>query len=92
MAARANLPAASLSYAFLRPLGGALRSDAGWACQCVGLWPPVPALDHGQVAWVDGFAETLAPFALDAPRGPEASERWPAVKRRCDPRGVFGGP
>jgi hypothetical protein len=60
--ARANLPAASLSYAFLRPLGGALP-DAGWDCRCVGLWPPVPALDRGQVAWVDGFAAALEPFA-----------------------------
>ena len=62
MVARANLPAASLSYVFLRPLGGAL-ADAGWACQCVGLWPPVPSLDPGQVAWVDGFVEAVEPFA-----------------------------
>ena len=60
--ARANLPAASLSYVFLRPLGGAL-DVAGWACQCVGLWPPVPSLDPGQVAWVDGFVEAVEPFA-----------------------------
>src|SRR3954468_10229753 len=69
--ARADLPAASLSYVFLRPLGGALapppagslsyaflrplggararvHPDAEWAYQCVGLWPPVPALDRGQ--------------------------------------------
>ena len=58
--ARANLPAASLSYVFLRPLGGAL-DVAGWACQCVGLWPPVPSLDPGQVAWVDGFVEAVEP-------------------------------
>ena len=58
--ARANLPAASLSYVFLRPLGGAL--DPGWAYQCVGLWPPVPALDPGQVAWVDGFVEAVGGF------------------------------
>jgi hypothetical protein len=56
--ARANRPAASLSYAFLRPLGGALPDD-GWDCQCVGLWPPVPALDRGQMEWVDGFAAAL---------------------------------
>ena len=43
-------------------LGGAL-DVAGWACQCVGLWPPVPSLDPGQVAWVDGFAEAVEPFA-----------------------------
>ena len=61
--ARANLPAASLSYVFLRPLGGALP-DAGWAYECVGMWPPVPALDHGQMAWVDGFAQAVEPFAL----------------------------
>jgi hypothetical protein len=59
--ARANLPAASLSYVFLRPLGGAL-DVAGWVCQCVGLWPPVPSLDPGQVAWVDGFVEAVEPF------------------------------
>jgi hypothetical protein len=53
--ARANLPAASLSYVFLRPLAG----DAGWAYQCAGLWPPVPALDRGQVAWVDGFVDAV---------------------------------
>jgi hypothetical protein len=55
---RANLPAASLSYAFLRPLGGALP-ESGWAYQCAGLWPPVPALDAGQVAWVDGFVDAV---------------------------------
>jgi FAD/FMN-containing dehydrogenase len=55
--ARADLPAASLSYLFLRPLGGVLPE--GWACHCVGLWPPVPALDAGQIAWVDGLAEAL---------------------------------
>jgi hypothetical protein len=54
--ARADRPAASLSYVFLRPLGGALP-DAGWACHCVGLWPPVPDLDRGQIAWVDGIAD-----------------------------------
>jgi FAD/FMN-containing dehydrogenase len=56
--ARADLPAASLSYLFLRPLGGALPED-GWACHCVGLWPPVPALDAGQIAWVDGLADAV---------------------------------
>ena len=65
MVARANLPAASLSYVFLRPLGGAL-DVAGWACQCVGLWPPVPSLDPGQVAWVDGFVEAIEPFTRRA--------------------------
>jgi FAD/FMN-containing dehydrogenase len=58
--ARANLPAATLSYAFLRPLGGAVTvPNAGWAYDCVGLWPPVPTLDPGQVAWVDGFADAV---------------------------------
>ena len=58
---RANLPAASLSYVFLRPLGGAVADPhATWACECVGLWPPVPALDPGQIAWVDGLAEAVA--------------------------------
>ncbi len=64
---RANLPAASLSYVFLRPLGGAVTDpDAAWACECVGLWPPVPELDAGQIAWVDGLAEAVAPHAVDA--------------------------
>jgi hypothetical protein len=52
---RANLPAASLSYAFLR-----MDPDATWACECVGLWPPVPELDRGQIAWVDGLAEAAS--------------------------------
>src|SRR6185312_9543969 len=97
--ARADRPAASLSYAFLEPLGGAVADrddmaleipDADWACHCVGLWPPVPALDHGQLAWVDGFAEAVEPFALAAAHVGAASERRLAVKRRYDPRGVFG--
>ena len=79
--ARANLPAATLSYAFLRPLA------AGWAYQCAGLWPPVPALDRGQLAWVDGSAEAVEPFTIDVPFD---TERWLAVKRRCDPHGSFG--
>ena len=79
--ARANLPAATLSYAFLRPLA------SGWAYQCVGLWPPVPALDRGQLAWVDGSAEAVEPFTIDVPFD---TERWLAVKRRCDPHGSFG--
>jgi hypothetical protein len=51
---RANRPAATLSYVFLRPLGGAL--PGGWSLEVAGLWPPVPALDPGQIAWVDAFA------------------------------------
>jgi FAD/FMN-containing dehydrogenase len=82
--ARANLPAASLSYAFLRSLGGALAP--GWAYQCVGLWPPVPGLDPGQVAWVDGAAEAVEPFTVDVAFD---TERWLAVKRRCDPHHSF---
>jgi FAD/FMN-containing dehydrogenase len=57
MIARADRPAASLSYLFVRPLGGALPE--GWACRCVGLWPPVPDLDPGQIAWVDGLVEVI---------------------------------
>ena len=57
---RANLPAASLSYVFLRSLGGAVATpEATWACECVGLWPPVPELDRGQIDWVEGVAERL---------------------------------
>ena len=114
LVARANLPAASLSYAFLQPLGGALarlRPDAmalnipaaSWAYQCVGLWPPVAALDRGQLAWVEGFAEAIAPYALDAAYpslagpdrlaasyGRDGYERLLEVKRRYDPGSVFG--
>jgi FAD/FMN-containing dehydrogenase len=97
--ARADLRAARLSYAVLQPLGGRLADgrrdemahaipDAAWACQCVGLCPPVPALDRGQLAWVDGFAEAVEPFAAAQARA--ASERRLAVKRRYDPRGIFG--
>ena len=74
--ARADLPAASLSYVFLQPLGGALARiedemalripDAPWAYQCEGLWPPVASLDAGQRAWVDGFADALGEESLDA--------------------------
>jgi hypothetical protein len=83
--ARADLPAASLSYAFLRPLGGALESD-GWGYQCVGLWPPVPALDRGQLEWVDGAAEAVDEFAHDVRFD---TGRWLAVKHRCDPHWAF---
>lgn len=54
---RADLPAATLSHVFLRPL------LSGWDAQCVGLWPPVAALDPGQVAWVEGFGAALATLA-----------------------------
>ena len=75
--AHADRPAAALSHVVLQPLGGALADrapgemalripDAPWAYRCVGLWPPIPALDDGQVAWVDGFAAALAPATLAA--------------------------
>jgi len=90
--AQADRPAAALSHVFLQPLGGALAGrapgemalripDAPWAYRCVGLWPPVPALDEGQAGWVDGFAEALAPSTLAvcppslAEPGPEGLER-----------------
>jgi hypothetical protein len=64
--------------------------DAEWAYQCVGLWPPVPALDRGQVSWVDGSAEAVEPFAIEASHSRETGERRLAVKRRYDPGGLFG--
>lgn len=84
--ARADMPAASLSYVFLQPLGGAVARmhddemalsipDASWAYHCVGLWPPVASLDDGQLAWVDGFADTMRPYALDA--------SYPSLIGRC---------
>jgi hypothetical protein len=39
--------------------------DVPWACHSVGLWPPVQDLDPGQLAWVDGLAEAIAPHAVD---------------------------
>ena len=41
------------------PSAGRARRRRAWAYECVGLWPPVPALDPGQVAWVDGFADAV---------------------------------
>ena len=75
--AAANRPAATLSHVFLQPLGGAMGRvgpdevalnppESPWAYHCLGLWPPVESLDPGNVEWVDGFAEAIAPFALDA--------------------------
>jgi hypothetical protein len=83
--ARADMPAASLSYVFLQPLGGALARiepdemavripEAPWAYQCEGLWPPVASLDDGQWAWVDGFADAMRPESLDA--------SYPSLTRR----------
>ena len=107
--ARADMPAASLSYVFLQPLGGALARiqademamripDAPWAYHCVGLWPPVPSLDDGQLAWVDGFAEAMRADALEAAYpslaggcvqayGPDVCERLEELRRRYENRG-----
>ena len=55
--ARANLPAASLSYVFLRPARRGGLDVAGWAVSASGCGRRCPTLDPGQVAWVDGFGE-----------------------------------
>ena len=87
---RADMPAASLSYVFLEPLGGALGRvedmalripDAPWAYQCEGLWPPVESLDAGQRAWVDGFADALGEESLDAAYPSLARSRGAAYGR-----------
>ena len=108
---RVNRPAASLSYAFLQPLGGAVARtgdemalnipDAPWAYHSVGLWPPVPSLDDGQRAWVDGLAGAVGPDSLDAAYpslarsrvaayGPARSARLDELARRFDPGNAFG--
>jgi hypothetical protein len=108
---RANRPAASLSYLFLQPLGGALAGTAGelalnipdapWAYHAVGLWPPVPSLDDGQRAWVDGLAEAVGPDSLDAAYpslarsrvaayGSAGAARLDELARRYDPDNLFG--
>jgi len=88
--ARADMPAASLSYVFLQPLGGALGRaedmalripDAPWAYQCEGLWPPVASLDAAQRAWVDGFADALGEESLDAAYPSLARSRGAAYGR-----------
>jgi hypothetical protein len=61
---RANLPAASLSYLFLRRPG----ADGPWAYDVVGQWPPVDGLDDGQRQWVDGVADALSARGRSAPR------------------------
>ena len=48
-----------------------------WACQCVGLWPPVPSLDPGQLAWVDGCVEAVEPFT--SPHTSSPSSPHPAT-------------
>ena len=40
-------------YLLLRPLRD------GWAYDCLGLWPPLPALDAGNEAWVDRAVAAL---------------------------------
>ena len=46
-------------------ISGGWPLAAGWGYQCAGLWPPVPALDRGQLEWVNDAAEALAPFTVD---------------------------
>ena len=86
----ADRPAASLSHVLIRPLGGAVGEDDGaaWAHECVGLWPPLPSLDAGNIGWVDGVAAALEPFAV-ASDDPETRERRQRVKDRLDPGVIF---
>lgn len=73
--AAANRPAGSLSQVLLQPLGGAMGRldrdrvalnvpDAPWAYQCLALWPPLPSLDQGNIAWTEGFCGAMRPFAV----------------------------
>jgi FAD/FMN-containing dehydrogenase len=59
-----DTPAATLSRLTLSPLAG--DEGAGWAFECLGLWPPVPALDAGSFAWVTGVERALAPRMVSA--------------------------
>ncbi len=95
--AAANRPAATLSHVLMQPLGGALGRAGGdeialdlpeapWAYRCLGLWPPVESLDQGNLQWVDGFADAIGPFALDATYPSLAS-----TERRADrPASAYG--
>ncbi len=100
--AAAHAPAAALSHLLLRPLGGALdRLDAattgaptpvgGWAYECRSLWPPLPTLDAGNIAWADAVAGALTPFHAEVDAGAERrrAERLAQVRRRYDPDARF---
>lgn len=64
LVAAADAPASALSRVSLWPLGGAVaRPDTSWRYECVGLWPPLPALDPGELAWVAGVEEALTAAA-----------------------------
>jgi FAD/FMN-containing dehydrogenase len=102
--AAADAPAAALSHVLLRPLGGALGRadraamaldlpDARWAYECLSLWPPVPALDRGNIAWTERVEAALAPHAAAGPPGTEAAAerqaRLDRARARYDPEGIF---
>jgi hypothetical protein len=87
--AAADRPGASLSHVLIRPLGGAVGEDgATWAHECIGLWPPLPSLDAGNIDWVDGVARAVQPFAV-ASDDAETGERLQRLKDRLDPGGVL---
>lgn len=99
LAAAADVPAATLSRVMLRPLGGAMSRrdreasaleipDAPWAYECVALWPPLPALDDGNIAWAGGVDNALAPYVQSAGQDDRA-QRLRALRARYDPGGVF---
>jgi FAD/FMN-containing dehydrogenase len=89
----ADRPAASLSHVLIRPLGGVVGKETGaaWAHECIGLWPPLPSLDAGNIDWVDGVALALEPFAV-ASDGSETRDRVRSLKDRLDPGGVLQAP
>ena len=63
--------------------------DAPWAYECLGLWPPVPALDPGNIAWAAGVAEAMAPFASPPIRRCPRHASMPVapgIPRGCSPR------
>lgn len=77
----ASRPASSLSQILLTPRGGAMAAldgntvslrvpSAGWAYQCLSLWPPLPELDDGNISWARGFADAMRPFTATRPASP----------------------
>ena len=95
-------PASGLSQLLLQPLGHPRPTDDGvgmafdfagasWGFQCTSLWPPVPSLDRGNIAWVDRATLALEPFAVESANGGESRARLLRVQNRFDPENVFRG-
>jgi len=90
----ANVPGTSLSNVVIQPCAVSEHrpaaemaldgGGAGWSFQSFGLWPPVPDLDPGNIAWADDVAAAFEP-ALVRPGYPGflASELDPARLATC---------